>query len=182
MHRRKLLVLDLDETLIHTTERPLDRAPDFEYETYFVYRRPYLEDFLQYAFSTFEVGVWTSAGLNYAQHVVRNIMEPSDLRFLWASRRCTIRRDFTTGQFGSVKRLTKLKSLGYRLENVIAIDDSPEKHTDNYGNLVHVAEFNGSSDDAELLHLKKYLSILSLEPNIRSVEKRGWRKHVEPGV
>jgi RNA polymerase II subunit A small phosphatase-like protein len=37
---RRLLVLDLDETLIYANECPLDRPADFEVAPYFVYLRP----------------------------------------------------------------------------------------------------------------------------------------------
>ena len=42
----KLLVLDLDETLIHATESALERKADFRTELYHVYIRPYINDFL----------------------------------------------------------------------------------------------------------------------------------------
>lgn len=36
-----LLILDLDETLIHSIETKLDVEPDFYFEPYYVYKRPY---------------------------------------------------------------------------------------------------------------------------------------------
>ncbi|WP_198414767.1 HAD family hydrolase [Piscinibacter terrae] len=175
MVHRKLLVLDLDETLIHATEEESEHAPAFEYGTYSVHKRPHLEVFLQSAFAEFDVGIWTSAGADYAHYVVSRIMDPGDLKFLWASKRCTLRRDFTTGDYYPLKRLSKLKSLGYRLEHIIAVDDSPEKHRANYGNLIRVSEFTGDVDDAELPRLLQYLRLLAAEPNVRRIEKRDWR-------
>lgn len=55
------------------------------------------------------------------------------------------------------------------------IDDSPEKHIDNYGNLVQVTPYFGVNPDDELLKLIQYLEKIKLEPNIRSIEKRGWK-------
>jgi carboxy-terminal domain RNA polymerase II polypeptide A small phosphatase len=37
---KKLLILDLDETLIHATSKKLSREPDFIVFDYFVYKRP----------------------------------------------------------------------------------------------------------------------------------------------
>lgn len=175
MNTRKLLVLDLDETLIHATEVPLDRAADFRVAGYHVYLRPHLEDFLQYALAAFEVGVWTSAGGTYAEGVVSRLFADGALRFLWSSRRCTTRRNPVTGEYFQLKRLSKLKRLGYALETVIAVDDTPEKHGENYGNLVHIAEFTGDPLDAELPMLRDYLQTLAGEGNVRTIEKRGWR-------
>jgi RNA polymerase II subunit A small phosphatase-like protein len=40
-----LIILDLDETLIHATDKPHDDAWDFEVFHYKVYKRPYLQEF-----------------------------------------------------------------------------------------------------------------------------------------
>ena len=178
MSTRKLLVLDLDETLVHATEEPLDRASDFIVHSYHVYARPHLNDFLEFAFSEFDVGVWTSAGAQYANGIVAAVFTKAAPLFVFSSRRCTLRRDFSTGEYLPVKRLAKLKSRGYKLDHIIAIDDTPEKHTDNYGNLVHIPEYKGEADDAELPLLCEYLKGLASEPNIRAIEKRGWRSRM----
>lgn len=178
MGDRKLLVLDLDETLIHATESRLDRDGDFQLFDYHVYRRPHLEDFLTFAFATFDVGVWTSSGDKYARAVVAEVFKVGQPAFLFSSLKCTQRRDFNTGSYVPVKRLSKLKSWGYRLDQVIAVDDTADKHRDNYGNLVHVAEYWGNQGDEELLLLRDYLATLADVPNVRNVEKRGWRARV----
>jgi hypothetical protein len=48
----KLLVLDLDETLIQAHER-LDRAPEFQVGPYQIIRRPGLDRFLEFALNHF---------------------------------------------------------------------------------------------------------------------------------
>lgn len=40
MADKKLLILDIDETLIHATEKQLELEHDFETQWYFVYKRP----------------------------------------------------------------------------------------------------------------------------------------------
>ena len=186
MSNRKLLVLDLDETLVHATEEPLDREGDFMVDSYHVYKRPHLNEFLQFAFSEFDVGVWTSAGAQYANGIVEAVFINATPLFLYSSHRCTLRRDFSTGEYVPVKRLSKLKSKGYKLEHIIAVDDTPEKHKENYGNLVHIPEYKGEVNDAELPLLREYLRSLAGEPNIRAVEKRGWRSRMlqarQPGA
>lgn len=44
---RPLLILDLDETLVHARTKPLPHAPDLSIAPYVLYRRPGLEGFLQ---------------------------------------------------------------------------------------------------------------------------------------
>src|ERR1700693_2838213 len=96
---RKLLVLDIDETLVHATETPLDRNEDFVVGPYFVYKRPNLDSFIEYALRTFLVGIWTSSGDVYADEVIRTIFPADSLQFVWSSDRCTMARDFDTGEF-----------------------------------------------------------------------------------
>ena len=42
---KTLLILDLDETLIHGTSEPIKRPADFEVFGYHIYLRPYLSTF-----------------------------------------------------------------------------------------------------------------------------------------
>jgi RNA polymerase II subunit A small phosphatase-like protein len=175
---RKLLVLDLDETLIHATETALAHAPDFSVGPYHVYKRPHLAAFLAEALASFDVAVWTASGERYAAQVLERLFEPGALKFVWSSRRCTTARDWRTGEYTTVKNLAKLKRHGYRLESVIAVDDTPSKYARSYGNLVTVREFVGDRADDELVLLARYLRTLLPSPNVRTIEKRGWRDRI----
>lgn len=174
--RPKLLVLDLDETLVHARETRLPHEPHFGVGPYAVYERPGVRDFIAHVLGRFEVGVWTSSGEQYAAAVVDHLFPPGSLRFVWASSRCTLVRDWQTGGHQWAKKLHKLKAKGYRLESIIAVDDTPAKYAANFGNLVTVREFLGDPADTELPLLSRYLDRLALVPNVRAVEKRGWRE------
>ncbi len=175
---RKLLILDLDETLVHATETRLAHEEDFRVGPYFLYRRPHLDAFLVEMLATFRVAVWTSSGAIYADQVVDRIFPRDSLEFLWSSARCTITRNWDTGDYLTLKNLRKLKKKGYALETVIAVDDTPSKYTRSYGNLVTVSEFLGDRNDAELPRLTVYLQHLASVFNVRTVEKRYWRDQV----
>jgi RNA polymerase II subunit A small phosphatase-like protein len=88
---RKLLVLDIDETLVHARESPLAHDEDFCVGAYFVYRRPGLDEFVTSMLDTFDVAVWTSSGESYAAQVLERIFPPGALKFVWSSKRCTTR-------------------------------------------------------------------------------------------
>lgn len=176
---RKLLVLDLDETLVFSTERSLDRPADLSVVGYHVYKRPHLDEFLDFAFSRFRVGVWTSSGRLYAEPLVAQLMPNRSVEFVWSSRRCSLVRDWEEGGYSTQKRLAKLKKRGFKLEQIIGIDDTASKYARNYGNLVLVREFTGDLSDDDLLELIRYLEMLEMEPNIRAVEKRGWRDRLK---
>ncbi len=55
------------------------------------------------------------------------------------------------------------------------IDDTPSKLRKNYGNLIAIDEFCAQKNDIELLRIMKYLDDLKNVPNIRIIEKRGWK-------
>ena len=71
--KKILLVLDLDETLIHATEQKLKIDIDFQYANYFVYIRPYLEWFLETMSANFKLAIWSSADDKYVKEIVEKI-------------------------------------------------------------------------------------------------------------
>ena len=121
---KHLLILDLDETLIYSAETALDRVYDFRVGQFFVYRRPFLTEFLAAAFEWFDVAVWSSANAPYVHTVVGRLFpQPDALRFVWACDRCTQRFDAEELTNYWIKDLKKVKRLGYSLERVLMIDD-----------------------------------------------------------
>lgn len=183
---RPLLILDLDETLIHAREEELDRAADFQIFGYHVYRRPYLADFLSSVRADFDLAVWSSASDDYVAAVVGHIFGADcPLRFVWGRSRATLMR-LVRDEYGYtydpwdhrryLKPLKKVKRMGWRLERMLIVDDTPEKCVRNYGNAIYPLPFEGDEADAELLSLAAYLSSLKDEPDMRRIEKRRWRE------
>jgi TFIIF-interacting CTD phosphatase-like protein len=173
-----LLVLDLDETLIHATKNKLDEPlTDFTFDQYFVYKRPYLDTFLSEISKHFKFGIWSSAGDNYVEEIVKQIL-PTDItpEFVWGRSKCTIKRDKTFDTYFFEKRLDKLKRKGFQLEKIIIVDDTVEKVASNYGNAIYINEFNGNLLDNELQILQEYLITLKTVENVRTIEKRHWRR------
>ncbi len=177
---KKLLVLDLDETLVHATEHTLGREPDFKVFEYNIYKRPGLDKFLQQCLELFDVAVWTSSGEDYAGQVVDVIFKDlGELKIVLTSQHCVRRFDHDLGYFYNIKDLRKIKKkTGYALDSIIMVDDSKEKLERNYGNAVFVKEFIGQEDDDELIKLLEYLEIIGEEENIRKVDKLHWHKKI----
>ncbi len=173
-----LLILDLDETLIHATHAALEgHRVAFETDYYDVYKRPFVDEFIAFCLQHFRVAVWTSSGELYAQQIVTALFaDPAQLHFIWSRRRCTTRLQAEWHEYVHVKNLKKVKQRGYPLERVLIIDDSPEKLIHQYGNLIRVKPFEGQRDDQELRLLMPYLLHLKDQPNLRKIEKRNWRQ------
>lgn len=183
---KPLLILDLDETLIHSESMRDELALNQNYEYdfkfknfgrtfYYTNKRPYLEQFLEYAYENFDVAIWTAAGEDYAKEILKNIgILESSLKFLYTKDKCTLRVNHDYSKYYGVKNLNKIRKIGYDLNRVLIIDDIRETAVENYGNLILIKSFINNSDDCELLKLISYLEKIKDEPNYRRIEKRGW--------
>lgn len=175
-----LLVLDLDETLFHARETPWDGSTDLIWECYHFRFRPGLSSFLDMLSPHYAIAVWTSSASDYASAAVTAIFGSRTPVFLWARDRCTRHFDPELQQSHWIKNIGKLKRHGYRLERILCVDDSPEKHLSNYGNLVQIKPWEGDPADRELMALATYLVSIRDTPDFRRLDKRGWlsRQHL----
>jgi RNA polymerase II subunit A small phosphatase-like protein len=190
MSKEILLILDLDETLIHASSERLRDDYDFQVYRYFIYKRPGVDDFLKLCAQHFRIAIWSSASDDYVNAVVKQIL-PSDvsLEFVWGRSRCTpfllpqydeqgfYNLDFAS-KYEFAKRLKKLTRRGFNLQKVLIVDDTPEKVLHNYGNAIYAKPYYGGTDDSELATLATYLLSLKDAENVRTIEKRNWRQQV----
>ena len=122
-----LVVIDLDETLIYSSQTALDRPPDFAVGPYLVYKRPFLDEFLRVAMSLYDLAIWTSSTAPYAFAIASELVQDvAAFKFIWARERCTARLDPETQSYDFIKNLTKLRRRGFSLERTVVVDDSPE--------------------------------------------------------
>lgn len=180
---KPLLILDLDETLVHTVEvdkpQPPGLTPDYVVGScrHQVYRRPFLAEFLTIVGQYYDLAVWSSAGSGYVEPTVELIFADfSAPLFVWSSPRCTRRFDHESHQEYFIKDLKKVRKKGFNPERMLIVDDTPQKSERNFGSVVYISEFNGEVDDCELLYLAQYLVSIANHANFRNLEKRGWRQ------
>ena len=177
--QRPLLILDLDETLIHARETPpgMEQSGHFAVFSYTVWERPALTTFLNTVSAWFDLAIWTASTLPYAQAIVERIIPPAvPLVFLWTRTECTWRLERERGGYYWLKNLNKVKRrVGYRLEQMLILDDSPRKLTRHYGNLLRVRPFTGQPADTELADILPYLDWLRTVDDMRTIDKRPWR-------
>ena len=170
-----LLILDLDETLIHSSKKELKRLPDCLLNDYYVYRRSHLKEFFLICSEFFELAVWSSGSKDYVNTIVDYIVPSSiKLAFVWDCSRCTTRIDPETGRRFCLKDLKKLKRKGYSLDRVLFVENDPQAVQKHYGNAIYVKSFYGEPDE-ELRLLDEYLKTVADVPNVRQIEKRTWR-------
>lgn len=188
MKKDRLLILDMDETLLHTEcFRDNDYIPEGSYnfkfplgaeddETwYFTIKRPFIDELMKYAFDNFKVAIWTAGGSDYASTVIEKCgIDVNKLEFFWTRERCTMKFDYMSQSNYGEKNLGKVKNLGWDLDRVLIVDDVRMTANNNYGNLIKISSYLNSSKDTELLKLISYLETIKDEPNYRTIEKRGW--------
>lgn len=161
----KLLILDLDETLIY--------CPDED--AGFFHRRPHLDDFLKYAFENFAVAVWTAGGKGYKEWVLSELgIREDSLFFAWDRSRCTTKRCFTTYQEVHYKKMQKVFRLGkFGKGDILFVDNTPSA-IDSYGNVIPISTWEGDEKDEALKKLPLFLDSLKDVED----EKRGWFSQV----
>jgi carboxy-terminal domain RNA polymerase II polypeptide A small phosphatase len=176
--RRKLLVLDLDETMVFATKDELPGVhEDGRFEDYIIYKRPYLNEFLHAVSKVFRLAVWSSAGDVYVSEVVKAITpEGVQFDFVWGRSKCSRRHNRAFDEYYWEKRVEKFVKHGFGLEGIIIVDDTREKTAANYGNAIYISEYSGDPQDRELMQLLRYLTALNNVENVRVVEKRNWRE------
>ena len=194
MSHETLLILDLDETLIHASATKVRDDFDFQLFHYFVYKRPGLAEFLNICAQHFKLAIWSSASDDYVQAVVQQIVPPGiTLEFVWGRSRCT---PFTTPQIDEygyynldgtsyyeyAKRLKKVRRRGFLLSQTLIVDDTPAKVQQNYGNAIYIRPYLGGSKDEELSYLTPYLLTLLGQENVRTIEKRNWSHAARRGT
>ena len=159
---RRLVIFDLDETLVHARKEKLAHPHDFEVPPYFVYARPHLGNLIAFAAQHFDLAVWSSSSPEYVRVVSEQLFgQRAELRFAWSVEKCVQREDAKTNGYVYIKDLRKVQSHGYPVELVTIIDDSPEKIRRQPRNHIHIEPFFGEPHDQHLLLLRAKLEALA---------------------
>ncbi|XP_042385031.1 CTD small phosphatase-like protein 2 isoform X5 [Zingiber officinale] len=153
------LVLDLDETLVHSTLELCEDA-DFTFpvnfnlkeHTIYVRCRPYLKDFLEKVASMFETIIFTASQSIYAEQLL-NVIDPK--RRLFRHRVYRESCVFVEGNY-----LKDLSVLGRDLAHVIILDNSPQAFGFQLDNGIPIESWFDNRDDRELLSLLPFLESL----------------------
>ncbi len=175
---RPLLILDIDETLIHGVEIPLEHPCDFRAGQFHIYKRPHVDQFLGSASKFYDLACWSSATAEYLEIVLSEIIPNNlNLLFSWDRSRCTRRMDFVLQEEFFLKDLRKIRRKGLDINRILILEDEPRKVFRNYGNAIYVRPFVGQSEDSELLNLASYLASIKMEQNFRNLDKRSWRSN-----
>ncbi|KAJ3223589.1 Nuclear envelope morphology protein 1 [Clydaea vesicula] len=165
----KTLVLDLDETLIHSTSRMASRKHDHMVEVlidkhicmYYVYKRPHVDYFLQKVSEWYKVVIFTASMAEYADPVIDWLDKSKTLissRYFRQS--CTLMR----GVF-----LKDLTVIDQDLSNVCLIDNSSASFSLQMDNAIPIESWLSDKNDVALLDLLPFLEALRFCHDVRSI-------------
>lgn len=171
----KLLILDLDETIIHSTREWIGRPPAFEGgEIGFLFVRPGLQPFLESVHRKYRVAVWSAATDDYVNAVRRLVLNDCPLAFAWSRAHCDLNSQ-DDGAPVFVKNLDRVHAFGIALSSVVVVDDRPEALARHADNLVAIKPFYGDKNDDELSRLSGYLDRIGRCEDVRLIDKSSWR-------
>lgn len=160
------LVLDLDETLVHSTLEHCEDA-DFTFTVFFnmrehtvyVKERPHLRTFLKKVAEMFEVVVFTASQSIYAEQLL-DILDPDGK--LISGRAYRESCIFSDGSY--TKDLTVL---GLDLAKVLIIDNSPQVFRLQINNGIPIKSWFDDPSDNELISLIPFLETLAEADDVR---------------
>ncbi|KAI4892997.1 hypothetical protein NFI96_027322 [Prochilodus magdalenae] len=164
------VVIDLDETLVHSSFKPVNNADfiipveiDGAVHQVYVLKRPHVDEFLKRMGELFECVLFTASLAKYADPV-------SDLLDKWGAFRCRLFRESCVFHRGNyVKDLSRL---GRDLNKVVIVDNSPASYIFHPDNAVPVASWFDDMSDTELLDLIPFFERLSKVDDVYAVLKQ----------
>jgi CTD nuclear envelope phosphatase 1 len=165
---KKVLVLDLDETLIHSTSRG-SRNHDYMIEVlldkhiclYYVYKRPYVDSFLKKVSEWYKVVVFTASLKEYADPVI-DYLDPENKIFS--------KRYFREScQYRNGLYMKDLQIIEKDLSKICLVDNSSFSYEINKENGIPIETWINDPKDRELLNLLPFLDALRFVEDVRSI-------------
>ncbi|XP_038165130.1 carboxy-terminal domain RNA polymerase II polypeptide A small phosphatase 2 [Cyprinodon tularosa] len=158
------VVIDLDETLVHSSFKPISNADfivpvEIEGTTHQVYvlKRPYVDEFLRRMGEMFECVLFTASLAKYADPVTDLLDQGSVFRARLFRESCV----FHQGCY--VKDLSRL---GRDLTRTLILDNSPASYIFHPNNAIPVVSWFDDVEDTELLNLLPVFEELSKADNV----------------
>jgi len=159
LHNRKCLVLDLDETLVHSSFKVLERA-DFtipveiegQYHNIYVIKRPGVDQFMKRVGELYEVVVFTASVSKYGDP----LLDQLDIHHVVHHR---LFRDSCYNHQGNYVK--DLSQVGRDLRETIIIDNSPTSYIFHPQHAIPISSWFSDAHDNELLDLIPVLEDLA---------------------
>ena len=167
---KKTLILDLDETLVHSSFTPFENNDivlnvDFDGIMYNIYVlvRPGAKSFIKNISKYFEVVIFTASLSNYASPLLDILDNDHNIQYRLYREHCT----FINGIY-----IKDLKRLNRNLKDLIIVDNSPLAYAFNTENGLPIKTWYEDPNDLELIKISKILEFLSKAKDVRNYIKK----------
>ena len=164
---KKTLVLDLDETLVHSQFQPFEVPSDItlkieledELHDIHVMVRPGVKEFLENMGKIYEIVIFTASVSKYADPLLDIIDKEKNCKFRLFREHCTpINTCF----------VKEIKRLGRQLKDIVIVDNSPMSYALNPENGLPISTWFDDKEDRELYNISSILEFLSFVPDVRN--------------
>ena len=162
---KKTLILDLDETLVHSSFTPFEKNDivlnvDFEGVMYNIYVlvRPDAELFIKTVAKFFELVIFTASISKYASPLLDILDKEKNIKHRLYRDQCT----FINGIY-----IKDLKKCNRSLKDLIIVDNSPIAYTFDSDNGLPIKTWIEDPEDNELMKLVPILEFLSKTKDVR---------------
>ena len=162
---KKTLILDLDETLVHSSFVPFEKNDiilnvDFESVMYNIYVmvRPGAIEFLKKVSKYFEVIIFTASIAKYALPLLDILDQEKKIKYILTREHCT----FLNGIY-----IKELKKLNRNLKDLIIVDNSPLAYAFDSDNGLPIKTWYEDKKDKELEKIFPILEFLSKTKDVR---------------
>ena len=167
---KKTLVLDLDETLVHSQFLPFSIQSDvilkidIENQTHDIHVliRPGVQTFLQRLSKLYEIVIFTASVSKYAAPLLDILDKENYCSFRLFREHCTLM---------GMTYIKDLNKLGRDLKDVIIVDNSPLSYSFNKENGIPILTWFSDKNDKELDYLLPILEFLSGVNDVRNYIK-----------
>jgi len=166
--KRKTLILDLDETLVHSTIKPVSHhhitvnvVIDKVACTFYVIKRPHVDAFLKKVAEWYDIVIFTASMQQYADPLIDQL----DTKRLVKGR---LFRESCLNKEGNF--IKDLSLINQDLASTIIIDNSPIAYSHNKENALPIDNWMGDNPrDESLLNLLPFLNALRFTSDVRSI-------------
>ena len=164
---KKTLVLDLDETLVHSQFQPFDVPSDItlkielegELHDIHVLVRPGVKEFLESMGKIYEIVIFTASVSKYADPLLDILDKDKNCKYRLFREHCTpINACF----------VKEIKKLGRELKDIVIVDNSPMSYALNPENGLPILTWFDDKEDRELYNISSILEFLSFVPDVRN--------------
>ena len=168
---KKTLILDLDETLVHSSFKPFPFKPDISLHIVVdtrthnvnVLKRPFVNEFLSRMSLFYELVIFTASVAPYANPLLDILDNHKVISHRLFRQHCVN----TSGLY-----IKNLRKVGRDMKNMIILDNNPISYVFNKENGVPIATWKSDRNDKELLKIMPFLEYLSKVDDVRNIVKQ----------